>query len=68
MIIDLIIHPDRWVRDTRYRQRMLRTPEPPHTWRLVCRDPEGGVQVIACISFFGQIMKAERLPLRKVKR
>lgn len=68
MIIDLIVRPDRWVNDARYRQRMLRIPEPPCTWRLVCRNPEGGVQIVACIRFLGQIMKAERVPLRKVKR
>lgn len=49
--IDVIIRPIKWLSNTRYRNGMLSQPFPPHTWRFVCRDPEGGVQVIACVSF-----------------
>lgn len=68
MTIDLIVHTSRWVSDTRYRHAMLRIPEPPHAWRIVCRHPEGGVQVLAHMAFHGGIVRTERLPLRKVRR
>lgn len=52
MTIDVLVHPNRWLGDTAYRQELLmKRPKPPHTWRFVCRSPEGGIQVLACVSF-----------------
>jgi len=68
--IDVLIHPVKWIGNTRYRHAMMSLPTPPHTWRFVCRDPEtGGVQIVACISFLENgRQRTMRQPLRKVKR
>lgn len=67
--IDLLVHPVRWVANTRYRNTMLSRPKPPHTWRLVCRDPEGGFQIVACVSFTSTgRTRMMRAPLESVKR
>lgn len=67
--VDLLVHSVRWVGDTHYRTRMLGIPFPPHTWRLVCRDPDGGFQVVACVSFMANGgSRTMRARLRDVKR
>jgi hypothetical protein len=67
--IDILVDPVRWTTYPRYRNRMLERPVPPHTWRFVCRDPEGGIQVVACISFMENGKpRTMRAKLKDVKR
>jgi len=67
--IDMLVDPARWISDTRYRKRMLSSPIPPHTWRFVCRDPEGGFQIVACIAFMKNGKpRTVRAKLEDVKR
>jgi hypothetical protein len=67
--VDMLVHPVRWISDTRYRNRMLSLPTPPHTWRFVCRDPEGGIQVVACVVFLENgTTRTMRARLKDVKR
>ena len=49
--VDMVVNLAQWISDAEYRNRMLALPMPPHTWRFVCRDPEGGFQIVACVSF-----------------
>lgn len=67
--VDLLVNRGRWVVDSRYRNRMLAIPRPPGTWRFVCRDPEGGIQVVACMAFLenGRVRRM-RARLKDVKR
>lgn len=67
--IDVLVHPTRWISDSRYRNRMLSRPVPPGTWRFVCRDPQGGLQVVACVTFLENGRpRTMRARLQDVKR
>ena len=67
--VDVLVDPARWRSDSRYRTRMLERPTPPHVWRFVCRDPGGGVQVVACVAFMANGRpRTVRARLQDVKR
>jgi hypothetical protein len=67
-VIDIMVDPKRWVRSARYRVASLERAVPPHTWRFVCRHPEGGVQLLAAVSFPKGKMRTTRMPLKSVVR
>lgn len=63
--IDVIVDRDRWIDDPRYRQDILRIARPPILWRFVCRPPQGGVELLASVSFMhngrARLIKAANL-------
>jgi hypothetical protein len=68
--IDVLVDSFRWINSAVYRTRMLeRASSAAHAWRFVCRNPEGGIQVVAGVSFFeGGKTRTVRARLRDVKR